>query len=157
MPSRSGGASDFFRVLVCPKASGGFGLALLCPTGLEGFRFFFKYWSAQQVWKGFGFFSSTGLPNVPGGFRFLGTGSLNGYGGFVFKYCPTGHGPTRRRVSGFFWALIGTYRNDWLAQPRLILACPTGLALCPLSAGCKRLRAGPSMNSIQVREGSYKK
>ena len=56
LPNRSGGVSDFFSSTGVPKGFGGFGLVLVCPTGLEGFRFFFKYWPAQQVWRGFGFF-----------------------------------------------------------------------------------------------------
>ena len=62
-PNAFGRFVYFFQVLVCPTGPGGFGLVLPRPTGLVDF---FKYWFAQRVW-GFHFFSSTGLPNGPGG------------------------------------------------------------------------------------------
>ena len=62
---------------------------LVRPTGLEGFRIFFKYWFAQRVWRGFGFFLKywfaqlrfdTGLPNSVSIPRFC-MASSRGWGG----------------------------------------------------------------------------
>ena len=57
-----------------------FRFSMVCPTGPGGFVF--KYWFAQRVWRGFGFFFN-GLPNGSGGVSFF-NGLPNGSGGVSF-------------------------------------------------------------------------
>ena len=109
----------------CPTGPGRFGLVLPRPTGLEGVWIFFKHWFAQRVW-GFHFFSSTGLPNGPGGV-WLSTASPNGsekrFDFFQVLVRPTGLG-----VSFSFQVLV----------------CPTGLGDSFLSTGSPNGSGGVS-------------
>ena len=63
--------SRFFKYWPA-KGPGIFGLVLVCPTGLGIGVGFFKFWFAQQVWRGFGFFFQWSAQRA--------------WGGFVFKY-----------------------------------------------------------------------
>ena len=75
-PNGSGGRLDFFKYWFAQRVwgfhffltywSGGFGLVLPRPTGLEGFRIFLQV-LVRPTGLGVSFFSSTGLPNGPGG------------------------------------------------------------------------------------------
>ena len=154
LPNESGGVSDFFkfwfaqhvwrgfgfffRVLVCPKASGvlawywsaqrvwkGFAFfqVLVCPTGLEGFRIYF---SSTGLPKGPGiFWLSTGLPNESGGvsdfFKFWFAQHVWRGFGFFFRVlvCPKASG-----VLAWYWSAQRVWKGFAFFQ---VLVCPTGL------------------------------
>ena len=96
LPNGSGGVLDFFS-MVCPTGLEGFRFSMVCPTGLEGFRFsmvcptglggfrIFFQWSAQRA-RGDSFLS-TGSPNGSGGVSFFFQWSAQRvWRGFVFQW-----------------------------------------------------------------------
>ena len=113
-----------FFSMVCPTGLEGFRFSMVCPRGPGGFVF---QWFAQRVWRGFGFFFSMVCPTGLEGFRnSFSMVCPTGPGGFVFQWFAQRVAPGALRVGsapaprtlpgGHFW------RDPAPAQVGYILA-----------------------------------